>query len=109
MPVVELVTPAELARVLGLPATDTGVINAASASNETVSQYLTPDVDHTQHASDKEAALSVAVDIFQARTAAGGQVVGLDMMPLPFRLGSMLLSTVGGLLGPCMDQRGEVG
>lgn len=107
----ELVTAAELAKVIGLPATDSGVVSAAAAANEVVIPYLTtgPDIDHSTHVKDREAALGVAVDIFQARTAAGGQQVGLDYQPMPFRMGAQLMSTVSGLLGTCMDQGGELG
>jgi hypothetical protein len=104
-----LVTPEELARVIGLPPTDLGIISSAAASNEVIGAYLTPNVDHAKHASDREAALSVAVTIFQNRTASGGQSVGLDYTPTPFRIGAALLSTVQGLLGICFDQRSEIG
>ena len=104
-----LVTPEELARVIGLPATDPGIISSASASNEVITAYLTPNVDHDKHTRDREAALSIAVTIFQNRTASGGQSVGLDYTPTPFRIGAALLSTVSGLLGICFDQRSEVG
>ena len=105
----ELVTAEELARAIGLPSTDAAVMLSASASNELLTIYLTPDVDHTLHPKDKLAALTVAVDIFQARTASGGQVVGLEFQPTPFRMGASLLNTVSGLLGPCLDQAGEYG
>ena len=107
----ELVTAAELAKVIGLPATDPAVIRAAAASNEVIppNQTEIPGPDHATHMKDREAALAVAVDIFQARTAAGGQAVGLDFQPLPFRMGAQLMSTVSGLLGTCIDQGGELG
>lgn len=105
----ELVTPEEVGRAIGLSPADQGVILATQSSNELLSYYLTPDVDHTQHPSDKAAALSLAVDIYQARTASGGQVVGLEYQPTPFRMGASILNTVSGLLGPCLDQSGEVG
>lgn len=105
----ELVTPDEVGRAIGLSPADSGVILAATASNELLATYLTSDVDHSAHASDKAAALSLAVDIYQARTASGGQVVGLEYQPTPFRMGASILNTVSGLLGPCLDQAGEVG
>lgn len=104
-----LVTADDLARVIGLPASDPGIVSSAAAANEVIADYLTPDVDHEAHASDHEAALAVAVTVFQNRTASGGQAVGLDYTPTPFRIGPALLTTVSGLLGPCMDQRGELG
>lgn len=109
MDTVELVTAEEVAKAIGLPATDSAVMLSATAANELLTTYLTPDVDHSKHAKDKLAALTVAVDIFQARTASGGQVVGLEFQPTPFRMGASLLNTVSGLLGPCLDQTGEYG
>lgn len=106
---VALVTAEDLSRVIGLPPTDAGIVSSASAACEVIGEYLTPDVDHEAHASDHEAALSIAVTIFQNRTASGGQAIGLDYTPTPFRIGPALLSTVAGLLGPCLDQRSEVG
>lgn len=104
-----LVTPDELSKVIGLPATDSGIISAAAAADEVVSGYLVADVDHSTHARDREAALSVAVDIYQSRSASGGQIVGLDYTPTPFRMGPALLSTVSGLLGLCLDQGSDAG
>jgi hypothetical protein len=104
-----LVTADDLARVIGLPATEPGIVSSAAAANEVILDYLTPDVDHSAHSSDREAALSIAVTVFQNRTASGGSTVGLDYTPTPFRIGPALLTTVAGLLGPCLDQRGEFG
>lgn len=104
-----LVTPEELAKVIGLPATDPGIVSSSSAASELITHYLVDGVDHETHATDREAALSVAVTIFQNRSASGGQAVGLDYQPMPFRIGPALLNTVSGLLGPCLDQRGEIG
>jgi len=104
-----LVTADDLSRVIGLPATDPGIVSSAAAANEVISDYLTPLVDHEKHSSDREAALAIAVTVFQNRTASGGQAVGLDYTPTPFRIGPALLSTVVGLLGPCLDQRSDIG
>lgn len=109
-----LVTPADLAKVIGLPATDPGVISAAAAADQLVLQYLVmvdgegKPIDHAQHPKDREAALGIAVDVFQGRTASGGQVVGLEYQPMPFRMGPQLIATVSGLLAGCMDQAGEL-
>jgi len=105
----QLVTPEELSRVIGLPPTDPGIISSAAAACEVIEVYLITGVDHTTHASDREAALSIAVTVFQNRTASGGQAMGLDYTPTPFRIGPALLNTVAGLLGPCFDVRSEVG
>jgi hypothetical protein len=106
---VPLVTAEELAKVIGLPSTDVGILSSAAAASEVIAQYLTTGVDHETHKSDREAALSIAVTIFQNRSASGGQAVGLDYAPMPFRIGPALLNTVSGLLGPCLDQGSEIG
>lgn len=110
----ELVTATELARVIGLPSTDVGVVSAAAAANEIVCQYLQMTdaagnpIDHAAHVKDREAALNVAVSVFQGRTASGGQVVGLEYQPTPFRMGRQLMDTVSGLLAGCLDVGGEL-
>ena len=46
----------------------------------------------------------VATEIFQSRTAAGGQIEGVDFAPTPYRMGKSLLSRVTGLLAPYLDE-----
>lgn len=111
----ELVTPADLAKVIGLMATDPAVVSSCAAANELLTQYLTAydgdgePIDHTKHQKDREAALNVAVSIFQGRTAAGGQVVGLEYQPMPFRMGRQIMDTVSGLVAGCLDPGGDLG
>jgi hypothetical protein len=57
----------------------------------------------------REASLAIAVEIFQQRTAAGGQVQAVDYTPSPHRLGRALLNRVHGLLAPYMDMGGIIG
>lgn len=57
----------------------------------------------------REAALGLAVDIFQASKAPGGTPVGVDFTPAPFRLGRSLLSKVSALLAPYMEVQGMLG
>jgi len=45
----------------------------------------------------------VSVEIFQSRTAPGGQIEGVDFAPTPFRMGRSLYNRVSGLLGPLVD------
>lgn len=45
----------------------------------------------------------VAVEVFQSRTAAGGQIEGVDFSPSPFRMGRSLFNRCVGLLGPYLD------
>lgn len=46
----------------------------------------------------------VATEIFQSRTAAGGQIEGQDFAPTPYRMGRSLLNRVTGLLAPYLDE-----
>ena len=55
------------------------------------------------------AILSISVEIFQARTAAGGAIEGVDFAVSPYRLSKNLLAKVTGLLGPYLDTSAMVG
>ena len=57
----------------------------------------------------REAALAVAVEIFQQRTAPGGTIQAVDFTPGPHRLGQALLTRVRGLLAPYLDMGSMVG
>lgn len=45
----------------------------------------------------------VSVEVFQSRTAPGGQIEGVDFAPTPFRMGRSLYNRVSGLLGSIVD------
>jgi hypothetical protein len=55
------------------------------------------------------AVLAISVEIFQARTAAGGSIEGVDFAVTPYRLSKNLLAKVTGLLGPYLDTDAMVG
>ncbi len=57
----------------------------------------------------REAALAIAVDIFQSRVAPGGQIEAVDFTPGPYRLGRSLFTRVSGLLGRWVDTGSMVG
>jgi hypothetical protein len=57
----------------------------------------------------KEAALAIAVDIFQSRVAPGGQMQAVDFTPGPYRLGKSLFTRVSGLLARWTDTGSLVG
>ena len=57
----------------------------------------------------REAALAIAVDLFQSRVAPGGQTEAVDFTPGPYRLGRSLFTRVSGLLGRWMDTGSLVG
>lgn len=51
----------------------------------------------------ESAILVVSVEVFQSRTAPGGQIEGVDFAPSPYRMGRSLFNRVVGLLGPYID------
>ena len=51
------------------------------------------------NASIESAIYAVAIEVFQSRTAAGGQIEGVDFASSPYRMGRSLLNRVIGLLG----------
>ena len=57
----------------------------------------------------KEAAMSVAVEMFQARSSAGGEAISVDFTPGPYRLSVWLTRRVMGVLAPYLDMKGVVG
>ena len=101
-----LLTVEELKATLGVgelyeTATLEQVVDAAT---NLIEQYVTTASFAEEPAPMKEAALALAVSIFQTRTATGGQIVGADFSPSPFRLGRSLFSTVAGLLAPYVSE-----
>lgn len=112
-----LVTGTQLATVLQLTyATDTATFDqVADAADEILSALLAPTtaagvaIDHSTHSRCKEAALSVATEIYQSRTAVGGQPVGFDFQPGPYRLSVWLTRRVASLTASCQDVGGMVG
>ena len=51
----------------------------------------------------QQAIIVVSVEVFQSRTAAGGQIEGVDFTPTPYRMGRSLYNRVSGLLGSYVD------
>lgn len=78
------------------------VIPAGTASLSGASTYV-------GNSNVESAVLAVAVEVFQARTAAGGQIEGVDFTVSPFRLGRSLFNRVSGLLGAYIDTETMVG
>lgn len=63
----------------------------------------------TSDASVQLAAQFIAVDIWQARNAAGMGSVGIDGTPMPYRLNTQLMSKVRGLIAHALNPGGMVG
>ncbi len=57
----------------------------------------------------REAALMVAVDVWNARQSAQGQAQSLEFNPGPYRMGRSLVSRVAGLISGYRDVGGMVG
>lgn len=108
-----LVTGAQLAAALSLDYDpldpDEGIDQVAETADELVAGLLTDGAYALEPAPCKEAALHVAVDIYQARYAAGGQVVATDFSPGPYRMSSAVLKRVDALIGAYKDVTGMVG
>lgn len=87
----------------------------ASAADHTLTELLTATeadgtpIDHGTHDWCKEAAVSVATEMYQARNAVGGQPVGLDFTPGPYRLSAWMTRRVQSVVGSCWAVRGMVG
>ena len=111
-----LVTADELAAALGkpVPCSEQAVIDCADAASTWLVQYLVvvaadgSTLDHSTHTYCRRGALTVAVDMWQAGKAAGGQSLAADFTPGP-TLGSALLRRVSGVIGPCRDVGGLIG
>jgi hypothetical protein len=51
----------------------------------------------------ESAVLTVSVEVFQSRVAAGGQIEGVDFATTPYRMGRSLTNRVSSLLTPYLD------
>lgn len=105
----ELVTPAELRAVLGPVSAEDAVLEQVCRAADGVLLPLLRDGDWTMNANCREAALAIAVQIWQARHSPGGQMVTLDFgtMTSPHLLGTGLIKRVQGLVGPYLQNAGH--
>jgi hypothetical protein len=105
-----LVTPDELRAVLGpVTAEREELQKVCDAVDQSLLPLLT-DQDHSLHENCREAGLTVAVQVWQARHAPGGQMIQADfgIQQSPHLLGPGLVSRVSGVLGPCLPYGGAV-
>jgi hypothetical protein len=65
--------------------------------------------DWTTDTAIQQAALMIAVDIWQARTATLGGSNLVDFQPSPYRMSAQLLAKVRGLIAHALDPRSMVG
>ena len=106
-----LVTGAELAEVLDLDYMpgDEPFDQLAQAAREIVGSIITSAALTAAPPACREAALSVAMEMYQARTAAGGQAVSVDFTAGPYRLSLWITKRVQAILAPYLDVRGMIG
>lgn len=78
------------------------VIPAGTATLSGASTYV-------GNANVENAVIVTSVEVFQSRTAAGGQIEGIDLTVSPFRLGRSLFNRISGILGPYIDTETMVG
>ena len=106
-----LLTGEELADALQLDydaPLDDVLDQVAEAASDLIGYLITAAALLAEPPACKEAALSVGSEIFQARTAAGGEAVAIDFTPAP-RMSVWVTRRVMALLAPYLDMRGVVG
>ena len=81
----------------------------AAAADDIIAALLTSAAYELEPPACKEATLAVGIELFQARTAAGGQPVATDFSPGPYRLSVWLTKRVHALLAPYMNVSGMLG
>ena len=107
-----LLTGAELAENLEIEyiAPDAAVLDdVALAASDLIGYLITAAAVTAEPAACKQATMSVGVEIFQARTAAGGESVSVDFTAGPYRLSVWVTKRVMALLTPYLDMKSQVG
>lgn len=107
-----LTTVEEVKSVLGIGDlySDETIQQVIDAVVDLIEAYVTPQSFEDEPPAMKEAALNLAVDAFQARTAAGGQAVSIDFpQNSPFRFGRSFIQKVSGYLAPYLNPENMVG
>jgi hypothetical protein len=105
-----LVTIAEMKAVLGVGNlyADADLQQVADSAIALVKAYVTDAAFTAEPAALQEAALSLAVDLWQSRITPGGQLNMADFTPGPQR-GYRMIQKYAGLMGPYYDTGHMVG
>ena len=106
-----LLTGSELATNLDIAYSVPDIVvfdSVALAASDLVGYLITPAALAAEPAACKQAAMSVGVEIFQARTSAGGEAISVDFTP-GNRLSVWLTKRVMPLLTPYLDMGTQVG
>lgn len=85
-----------------LTSSDVTVRNQIPAGTATLSGYSAAEL-YASSPRVESAVYVVSIEVFQSRTAAGGQIEGVDFQPTPFKMGRSLLNRCIGLLGELVD------
>lgn len=106
-----LVTSEEVAAILNWPeGADLSELEQPCEAADTIIRSLLSEEKgpHDAHAHDREAASTVAVQIYLSRQAPGGQMQSLDYAPamVPHLLGPGLTARIQGLIAVCRKYRG---
>ena len=107
-----LLTGSELATNLDIAYAVPDIVvfdSVALAATDLIGYLITPAALAAEPAACKQAAMSVGVEIFQARTSAGGEAISVDFTPGPYRLSVWLTKRVMALLTPYLDMGTQVG
>jgi len=106
-----LLTGEELADALQIDYADMSDVldQVAEAASDIIGYLITDAAVTAEPPACKEAALSVGVEIFQARTSAGGEAVAVDFSPSPYRVSVWVTRRVMALLAPYLNMKGVVG
>ena len=106
-----IVTGTDVANALGLPSSTPVLDDVAAVANDLLTPYINPTALTPGPVPTPvvEAGVVLAIDVYQNRTAAGGQSVGLDGGIGPYRMGRSLIERVQGLLGPWLAVGSEIG
>jgi len=97
--------------------TDYSITYTITAASATDKNALTPfgivtgdtTTDWTLDSAIQEAALMIAVDIWQARQTTSSGGVAVDFQPSPWKMGNSLLAKVRGLIAHALDPRSMLG
>ena len=104
-------TPFNGTRTITTDKLDDYTFSAAISNADVISKNIIPSgtatltgaATYVGNSAVETAVTVVSVEIFQSRTAPGGQIEGVDFAPTPFRMGRSLYNRVSGLLGGLVD------
>jgi hypothetical protein len=114
MPTTPLIDGNDLADILDLDYADydDALDQVSQAASDIVRSLVAPqfiDAPADPPAAVIEAALAIGAEIWQARTAAGGQAVAVDFSPGPYRMSVWMTRRVMALLAPYLNVKGLIG